>query len=632
MRDNRVSTATARETLGFQTEVRQLLKLMIHSLYSNKEIFLRELISNASDAADKLRFEALEDSTLLADDPDLAIRITADKDGGTLTITDNGIGMSREELIENLGTIARSGTAEFLQQMTGDQQHDARLIGQFGVGFYSAFIVADKVTVESRRAGLPVGEGVRWESDGAGEFTVETIERAQRGTSVTLHLKDAEIEFCEPMRIETLIRKYSDHIAFPVSLAADDGEEDRVVNDATALWTRSRTDIDDEEYREFYKHLSHDFADPLSWSHNRVEGKREYTSLLYVPSSAPFDLWNREAPRGLKLYVQRVFIMDDAEQFLPLYLRFIKGVVDSSDLPLNVSRELLQQSPELGAMRSALTRRVLDMLAKLAKDSPDDYENFWGEFGPVLKEGLVEDQANKDKIAKLLRFASTNTGTDKQDQSLEDYAGRCIEGQDKIYYILADNYAMAQSSPHIEQLADKGIEVLLLTDRIDPWLVDGLQEYDGKALVDVARTGLELPGAEGQMTQEAMDNEYKPLLKKVKQALKDRVESVHASTRLVESPACVVSGENELSPQLRRVLEAGGQSLPESRPILEVNIEHPLLERLAAEKDDGRFDSLAHIVLDHALLAEGSQLDDPAAYVHRMNSLLLELDSAAGTG
>ena len=625
-----MSTATARETLGFQTEVRQLLKLMIHSLYSNKEIFLRELISNASDAADKLRFEALEDPQLLADDPDLAIRIAADKDRKTLTLTDNGIGMSRDELIENLGTIARSGTAEFLQQMTGDQQHDARLIGQFGVGFYSAFIVADKVTVETRRAGLPAAEGVLWESDGAGEFTVETIERAERGTSVTLHLKAAETEFCEPMRIETLIRKYSDHIAFPVSLAGDD--EDRVVNDATALWTRSRTDVDDDEYREFYKHLSHDFADPLTWSHNRVEGKREYTSLLYIPSSAPFDLWNREAPRGLKLYVQRVFIMDDAEQFLPLYLRFVKGVVDSSDLPLNVSRELLQQSPELGSMRSALTRRVLDMLARLAADSAEDYARFWGEFGQVLKEGVVEDHANKDKLAKLLRFATTHTGTDQQDQSLEDYVGRCVDGQDKIYYILADNYATAQSSPHIEQLADKGIEVLLLTDRIDPWLVDGLQEYDGKALVDAARAGLELPGTDGQLSQDTMDDEHKPLLKKVKKVLKDRVESVHVSTRLVESPACVVSGDNELSPQLRPVLEARGQSLPESKPILEVNVTHPLLERLSAETDDGRFDALAHIVLDHALLAEGSQLDDPAAYVHRMNSLLLELDSTASTG
>ena len=628
-----MTTATARETRGFQTEVRQLLKLMIHSLYSNKEIFLRELISNASDAADKLRFEALENPDLLSDDPDLAIRISSDKDARTLTIVDNGIGMSRDELIENLGTIARSGTAEFLQQMTGDQQHDARLIGQFGVGFYSAFIVADKVIVESRRAGLEAGEGVRWESDGAGEFTVETIERAARGTSVTLHLKEPEAEFCEPLRIETLIRKYSDHIAFPVSLAASDGEDEvRVVNEATALWTRSRSDIDDDEYREFYKHLSHDFADPLTWSHNRVEGKREYTSLLYVPSNAPFDLWNREAPRGLKLYVQRVFIMDDAEQFLPLYLRFIKGVVDSSDLPLNVSRELLQQSPELGAMRSALTRRVLDMLAKLGKDSPDDYAKFWGEFGQVLKEGIVEDHANKDKIARLLRFATTRSGADKQDQSLADYVGRCVEGQDSIYYILADNPATALSSPHIEQLTDKGIEVLLLTDRIDPWLVDGLQEYDGKPLVDAARGGLELPGGDGKLTQDTLDNEHKALLKKVKKVLKDRVESVHVSSRLVSSPACVVTGENELSPQLRRVLEASGQALPESKPILEVNVTHPLLERLSAETDDSRFDALAHIVLDHALLAEGSQLDDPAAYVQRMNSLLLELDSTAGTG
>lgn len=626
-----MTTATARETRGFQTEVRQLLKLMIHSLYSNKEIFLRELISNASDAADKLRFEALEDPALLSDDPDLAIHIASDKDARTLTVTDNGIGMSREELIENLGTIARSGTAEFLQQMTGDQQHDARLIGQFGVGFYSAFIVADKVVVESRRAGLPDGEGVRWESDGAGEFTVETIERAGRGTSVTLYLKEPESEFCEPLRIETLIRKYSDHIAFPVSLTSGE-DEDRVVNEATALWTRSRSDIDDDEYREFYKHLSHDFADPLIWSHNRVEGKREYTSLLYVPSNAPFDLWNRDVPRGLKLYVQRVFIMDDAEQFLPLYLRFIKGVVDSSDLPLNVSRELLQQSPELGAMRSALTRRVLDMLAKLAKDAADDYTRFWGEFGQVIKEGVVEDHANKEKIARLLRFATTHSGSEKQDQSLDDYVGRCVDGQDSIYYILADNPATALSSPHIEQLADKGIEVLLLTDRIDPWLVDGLQEYDGKTLVDAARGGLELPDSDGKITQDSLDDEHKPLLKKVKKVLKERVEAVHVSTRLVASPACVVTGENELSPQLRRVLEASGQALPESKPILEVNVSHPLLERLSAETDDGRFDALAHIVLDHALLAEGSQLDDPAAYVQRMNSLLLELDSTAATG
>ncbi len=627
-----MSTATRRETLGFQTEVRQLLKLMIHSLYSNKEIFLRELISNASDAADKLRFEALANPELLSDDPDLGVRIESDKDAATITITDNGIGMSRDELVDNLGTIARSGTAEFLERMTGDQQKDAQLIGQFGVGFYSAFIVAKRVVVETRRAGLAADEGVRWESDGEGEFTIETIEREARGTSVTLHLKDDEKDFAEPFRIESLIRKYSDHIAFPVTLAGTGDEESKVVNAATALWTRSRSDISDDEYKEFYKHLSHDFSDPLAWSHNRVEGKREYTSLLYIPAVAPFDLWNREAPRGLKLYVQRVFIMDDAEQFLPLYLRFVKGVVDSSDLPLNVSRELLQQNPELTKVRGALTRRVLDMLAKMAGEAPDDYAKFWAEFGQVLKEGVIEDHANKDKIAKLLRFATTHTGKADQDQSLDDYVSRCAGEQDKIYYVLADNHATAVASPHIEKLADKGIEVLLLSDRIDAWVVDSLQEYDGKALVDVAREGLELPEGDGKITQESLDDEHKPLLKKMRKVLKDRVESVRVSRRLVGSPACVVAGENALNPSVRRMLEASGQSLPESKPILEVNVEHPLLKRLSAAGDDARFGALAHIVLDHALLAEGSELDDPADYVKRMNALLLELDSDAATG
>ena len=629
-----MSTATGRETLGFQTEVRQLLKLMIHSLYSNKEIFLRELISNASDAADKLRFESLAAPELLSEDPDLAIRIESDKDKNTITITDNGIGMSRDELVEHLGTIARSGTAEFLQQMTGDEQKDAQLIGQFGVGFYSSFIVADKVTVESRRAGAKAGDGVRWESDGEGEFTIENIERSDRGTAVTLHLKDAESEFAEPLRIESLIRKYSDHIAFPVTLAggAEDEEEPKVVNAATALWTRSRSEIADEEYKEFYKHLSHDFSDPLTWSHNRVEGKREYTSLLYIPASAPFDLWNREAPRGLKLYVQRVFIMDEAEQFLPLYLRFVKGVVDSADLPLNISRELLQKNPELTAMRGALARRVLDMLTKMAVNAPDDFSKFWVEFGQVLKEGLVEDHPNKDKLAKLLRFATTNTGTDQQDQSLDDYISRAAKEQDKIYYILAENHATAAASPHLEGLADKGIEVLLLSDRIDPWLVDGLSEYEGKTFADVAREGLDLPDGDGKITQEAMNNEHKPLLKKIKKVLKKRVDAVHVSNRLVASPACVVAGESELNPQLRRMLEASGQALPDSKPILEINVGHPLVSRLSAETDEGRFDALANIVLDHALLAEGSQLDNPAAYVKRMNSLLLELDSDASTG
>ncbi len=614
--------ADNKETLGFQTEVRQLLKLMIHSLYSNKEIFLRELISNASDAADKLRFEALADPALLGED-ELAIRIELDKDKRLLSVVDNGIGMSRDELIDNLGTIARSGTAEFLAQMTGDQQHDAQLIGQFGVGFYSAFIVADKVTVETLRAGTD--QGVRWESDGQGEFTIESTDRADRGTRVTLHLRDDEGEFSEPFRVEALIRKYSDHIGFPVTLHTEGEEDDKIVNSATALWTRSRSDVSEDEYKEFYKYLTHDFADPLTWSHNRVEGKREYTSLLYIPAAAPFDLWNREAPRGLKLYVQRVFIMDDAEQFLPLYLRFVKGVVDSSDLPLNVSREMLQQNPDLTAMRGALTKRVLDMLGKLANG--DDYGAFWNEFGQVLKEGVVEDFANRDKLAGLLRFASTHAGTDTQDQSLDDYVGRMQDGQDKIYYIVADSFATAIASPHLEQLRKRDLEVLLLTDRIDPWLVDGLAEFDGKQLVDIGRTALDLPDGDGALSQDAMNDEHKPLLKKIKGVLRERVEAVNVSRRLVDSPACVVSGEHDLSPQVRRMLEASGQEVPESKPILEINVDHPLVARLSGETDEQRFDELSNIVLDHALLAEGSQLDNPAAYVHRMNRLLLDLGS-----
>jgi molecular chaperone HtpG len=630
-----VSDSASRETLGFQTEVRQLLNLMIHSLYSNKEIFLRELISNASDAADKLRFEALANPGLLSDDPDLEIRIETDKAANSITIVDNGIGMSRDEIVEHLGTIARSGTAEFLQQMTGDARKDARLIGQFGVGFYSAFIVADRVVVETRRAGLDASGGVRWESDGQGEFTVEPLERDRRGTAVTLHLKEAESEFAEPWRIENLIRKYSDHIAFPVSLRAvgGDGEEEaRVVNTATALWTRPRTEVDDDEYREFYKHLSHDVADPLAWSHNRVEGKREYTSLLFVPANAPFDLWNRDAPRGVKLYVQRVFIMDDAEQFLPLYLRFVKGVVDSSDLPLNVSRELLQQNPELASIRSALTRRVLDMLVKMAGNAADDYARFWKSFGQVLKEGIIEDSANRDRIAGLLRFATTKSASAAQDQSLADYLGRAAKDQDAIYYIVAENHAMAKSSPHLEKLTEKGIEVLLLTDRIDGWVIDSLPEFEGKPLRDVARAGVEMPGDDGSMTRNALEEEHKPLLKKVRKILKDRIETVHVSRRLVGSPACVVAAENELNPQVRRMLEASGQALPETKPVLEINVDHPLVRRLSATADEQRFTAIAHVILDHALLAEGAQLDNPADYVGRMNALLLELDSDAPAG
>ena len=622
-----------RETLGFQTEVRQLLQLMIQSLYSNKEIFLRELISNASDAADKLRFEALANPELQDDDAELGISISVDKKKRTLSVSDNGIGMSRDELIDNLGTIAKSGTSEFLKQMTGDKKHDAHLIGQFGVGFYSAFIVADKVTVESRRAGLGSDAAVRWESDGQGEFTIENIERAERGTRVTLHLKKEEAEFVESYRIESLIRKYSDHIGFPVSLTdlGADEPETKVVNSATALWTRSRSEVSDDEYKEFYKHLSHDFSDPLTWSHNRVEGKREYTSLLFIPGAAPFDLWNREAPRGLKLYVQRVFIMDDAEQFLPLYLRFVKGVVDSSDLPLNVSRELLQQNPELATMRSALTKRVLDMLKKLASDK-DAYQKFWNEFGQVLKEGLVEDHANKDKLAKLLRFATTHTGSKTQDQSLDDYIGRAAEGQDKIYYILAENYATAVASPHIEQLKSRGFEVLLLTDRIDAWVAESLAEYEGKALVDVAREALDLPDEEADQDQDKLDDEHKTLLEKIQAALSERVEAVKVSRRLVNSPACVVAGEQDINPQVRRMLEASGQKLPDSKPILEINIKHPIVNRLSGEADDGRFDALSNIVLDHALLAEGSQLDNPAEYVQRINEFMLQTNGGANNG
>jgi len=627
-----VSEATGRQTQAFQAEVRQLLQLMINSLYSNKEIFLRELVSNASDAADKLRFEALERPELLEDDPDLAIAIEFDSDNATLSVTDNGIGMSRDELVGNLGTIARSGTAEFLKQMTGDAKKDARLIGQFGVGFYSAFIVASRVVVESRRAGLEPGEGVRWESDGAGEFTVETIERAERGTRVTLELKPDEKEFADAARLETLIRKYSDHIAFPVTLKAAADDEARNVNSATALWTRSRNEISDDEYREFYKHLAHDFADPLAWSHNHVEGKREYTSLLYVPSVAPFDLWNRDAPRGLKLYVNRVFIMDDAEQFLPLYLRFVKGVVDSSDLPLNVSRELLQKSPGLEQMKTALTRRVLDMLAKLAADDAEAYARFWKQFGQVLKEGIVEDLQHADKLLKLLRFTTTASEGAAEDQSLAAYVARAKPGQDQIYYLLAESYETAKSSPHLEALSERGLEVLLLHDRIDPFMVEQLPGYEGKTFQDVARGKLELPDGDGEITRDVDNEEHKAFLKKLRRTLKDRVSAVNVSRRLVDSPACVVAAEEDLPPTLRRMLEAAGQDVPESKPELEINVGHPLVKRLSDETDAGRFDELANIVLDHALLAEGAQLRDPAAYVRRMNQYLLDLERRADAG
>jgi molecular chaperone HtpG len=624
-----------KETRGFQTEAKQLLHLMIHSLYSNREIFLRELISNASDAADKLRFEAVSNGDLYEGDAELKIRVSFDKDAKTITISDNGIGMSRDEVIENLGTIAKSGTANFMQKLSGDQKKDAQLIGQFGVGFYSAFIVADKVVVTTRRAGAPVDEAVRWECSGDAEFSVETVEKAQRGMTVELHLKDDAVEFADNWRLRTIIKKYSDHIAIPVVMQKQtpvDEEakepEDEVINTATALWTRSRSDVTDEEYKEFYKHVSHDYAEPLTWSHNRVEGNLDYTSLLYVPARAPFDLYNRDASRGLKLYVQRTFIMDDAEQFLPLYLRFIKGVVDSNDLSLNVSREILQKDPNIDTMRGALTKRVLDMLAKLAKSETENYSKFWKEFGQVLKEGPAEDFANREKIAKLLRFATTHTGDAEQSQSLEDYVARMKEGQEKIYYIAAENFNTAKNSPHLEVFRKKGIEVLLLTDRVDEWLMSHLSEFDGKSLQDVGKGELDLgklDTEEEKQAKEKVAEQLKPLLERVKTALTEQVAEVRITDRLTDSPACVVVAEHDMGAQMRRILEQAGQKLPDSKPIFELNPEHPLVKKLEQENNETRFGDLAHILFDQANLAEGAQLQDPAAYVQRLNKLLLEL-------
>lgn len=628
-----------KETRGFQTEAKQLLHLMIHSLYSNKEIFLRELVSNASDAADKLRFEAVSNGDLYEGDTELKIRISFDKEAKTLTISDNGIGMSRDEVVENLGTIAKSGTAQFMQKLTGDQKKDAQLIGQFGVGFYSAFIVADRVVVTTRRAGAPANEAVRWECTGEAEFTVESVEKADRGMTVELHLKDEALEFADHWRLRSIIKKYSDHIAIPVVMqkqtpVGEDAEkaeqEDEVINTATALWTRSRSDVTDEEYKEFYKHVSHDYSDPLSWSHNRVEGNLDYTSMLFIPARAPFDLYNRDASRGLKLYVQRTFIMDDAEQFLPLYLRFIKGVVDSNDLSLNVSREILQKDPNIDSMRSALTKRVLDMLSKMAKSEPENYTTFWKEFGQVLKEGPAEDFANREKIAKLLRFASTHTDSPEQTQSLDDYVGRMKDGQEKIYYIAAENFNTAKSSPHLEVFRKKGIEVLLLSDRVDEWLMSHLQEFEGKNFQDVGKGELDLgklDTEEEKQAQEKVAEQLKPLLERVRTALGDEVSEVRITHRLTDSPACVVVGQFDMGAQMRRLLESAGQKVPDSKPIFELNPEHPLVKKLEAEGNDNRFGDLAHILFDQANLAEGAQLQDPAAYVQRLNKLLLELSN-----
>ncbi|WP_223514134.1 molecular chaperone HtpG [Pseudomonas sp. GL-B-19] len=632
-----MSVETQKETLGFQTEVKQLLHLMIHSLYSNKEIFLRELISNASDAVDKLRFEALSKPELLEGGAELKIRVSFDKDAKTVTLEDNGVGMSREEAITHLGTIAKSGTADFMKHLSGDQKKDSHLIGQFGVGFYSAFIVADKVDVFSRRAGDAASEGVHWSSKGEGDFEVATIEKAERGTRIVLHLKSGEDEFADGWRLRNIIKKYSDHIALPIELpkevAAAEGEEQpaaewETVNRASALWTRPRTEVKDEEYQEFYKHVAHDFENPLSWSHNKVEGKLEYSSLLYVPARAPFDLYQREAPKGLKLYVQRVFVMDQAESFLPLYLRFIKGVVDSNDLSLNVSREILQKDPIIDSMKSALTKRVLDMLEKLAKNEPEQYKSFWKNFGQVMKEGPAEDFANKEKIAGLLRFASTNGNEGEQVVGLAEYLARAKEGQDKIYYLTGETYAQVKNSPHLEVFRKKGIEVLLLTDRIDEWLMSYLSDFDGKSFVDVARGDLDLGNLDSEEDKKAAQEVAKSkegLVERLKTALGESVAEVRVSHRLTDSPAILAIGEQDLGMQMRQILEASGQKVPDSKPIFEFNPAHPLIEKLDNEQSDERFGDLSHILFDQAALAAGDSLKDPAAYVRRLNKLLVEL-------
>lgn len=630
-------TAAQKETLGFQTEAKQLLHLMIHSLYSNKEIFLRELISNASDAADKLRFVALKDDSLYEGDSDLNIVVECDSKLKTITIKDNGIGMNRAEVIENLGTIAKSGTAQFLESLTGDEKKDSQLIGQFGVGFYSAFIVADKVEVFTRKAGEPAAQGVHWESHGEAEFSIEDTDKKERGTTIILHLKKQEKEFAEPFRLRSIVKKYADHISLPVKMLKEDFGEDgkkkkekefEVVNSAKALWTRTRTELSDDEYKEFYKHVSHDFSDPLEWSHNKVEGKLEYTSLLYLPAKAPFDLWNRDSARGLKLYVQRVFIMDEAEQFLPLYLRFIKGVIDSNDISLNVSREILQKDPTVDSMKSALTKRVLDMLAKIKKKDAEIYQTFWQEFGQVLKEGPAEDPKNREKIADLLLFATTHTGDAKQDQSLSDYVSRMQENQKKIYYITSETHNTAKNSPHLEVFRKKGLEVLLLSDRVDEWLMNHLMEYDGKQFQDITKGKLdlgELDSEEDKKQQEKADEEAKPLLERVTKSLGEKVSEVRTTNRLTDSPACIAVGEFDMNLQMRKILEAAGQAVPDSKPIFELNLEHPLVKRLDEESDEDRFDELAAVLFDQANLAEGGQLDDPGTFIRRLNKLLLDL-------
>jgi molecular chaperone HtpG len=631
-----MSATATKETLGFQAEVKQLLHLMVHSLYSNKEIFLRELISNASDAADKLRFEALSDASLYGTDADLGIRVSFDKAARTLTVSDNGVGMSRDEVIANIGTIAKSGTHEFFQALTGDQAKDAHLIGQFGVGFYSSFIVADRVTLVTRRAGLAPSDAVRWESDGGGDYSIEAVEKEGRGTEVTLHLREGEDELLDDFRLHALIRKYSDHIAIPIRMQKRVWDEDKkehkltgedeTVNQASALWARPKSEITDEQYQEFYKHVAHDFETPLAWTHNKVEGRHEYTQLLYLPAHAPFDLWDRTHRHGIKLYVRRVFIMDDAEQLLPAYLRFVRGVVDSNDLPLNVSREILQQSKDIEAIRSGCTKRILALLEDLAQNRKEQYASFWKEFGLVLKEGAGEDHANKEKIAGLLRFASTHADSEEQGVSFADYLARMKPGQEKIYYVTADSFLAAKNSPHLEVFRKKGIEVLLLAERVDEWLVSNLTEFEGKPLASVARGDLDLGKLEDETEkkeQEKQAGEYKDLTDKIKGALGGQVKEVRVTLRLTSSPACLVSDQYDMGGNLARLLKAAGQKVPESKPIMEINPGHPLVQRLKSEET--HFTDWSQVLFDQALLAEGGQLEDPAGFVKRLNQLMLDL-------
>jgi molecular chaperone HtpG len=629
------SSSDASQTLGFQAEVKQLLHLMIHSLYSNKEIFLRELVSNASDACDKLRFEAIDQPDLMEGAGELHVRVDFDKAARTITISDNGVGLSRDEAVANLGTIARSGTREFFSKLTGDNQKDDQLIGQFGVGFYSSFIVADKVTVRSRRAGAPAEQGIVWESDGQGEFTIAAAEKATRGTDVVLHLRADEDEFLSGWKLREVLRRYSDHISLPVQMLKEEWDKDKSeqvkkdewesVNQANALWTRSKSEVSDEQYREFYKHVSHDFDDPLAWTHNRVEGRSEYTQLLYIPKHAPFDMWDRDARRGVKLYVKRVFIMDDAEQMLPSYLRFVRGVIDSADLPLNVSRELLQESRDVKAIREGSTKRILSLLEDLAENKTDDYATFWTEFGQVLKEGTGEDSGNIERIAKLLRFASTQVDSDAQTATLADYVSRFKEGQDKIYFVTADSYTAGRNSPHLEIFRKKGIEVLVLWDRVDEWMLSHLREFDGKQLVSVAKGGLDLEALADEQEkkhQTEVAEQFKPLVERLQESLKERVKEVRVTLRLVDSPSCVVVGQNDLSPHLQRMLKAAGQAAPNVLPVLEINPEHALVKRIQSVTDDS-FGEWANLLFEQAMLADGAQLPDPTAFVRRVNQLLL---------